>query len=94
MPFSVALTSLLFEPHVWTAHVGHALQSGWTLPALKPACDADRTLEVDGVWPYWLKRDAATPNTLRWSGVWLVSASSRIRRLGTLAPPAATNVPS
>ena len=91
-----------------SAHVGHALEQQWVLPTLKPAADANRALELDAVWPYWLPRRSATPNSLSWDGLWLLTApnmagkSSLMRSMlvasllansGLLAPVAAARVP-
>ena len=55
-------------------HTSHAVASGWGLPGLRAAADGDRTLNLEGVWPYWLAKADAVPNTVDWEGIWLLTA--------------------
>lgn len=108
MPTLVTAAHWVLLSTTLTAHVGHAIEQRWALPRLKPAADADRALELEGAWPYWLPQRAATPNTLSWEGVWLLTApnmagkSSLMRSMlvaallancGLLAPVRSASVP-
>jgi len=103
---SSAVYGLLFS--TLTAHVAHALQSGWALPSLRSPTDADRSLVLEGVWPFWLRKDAAVANSLQWEGIWLLTApnmagkSSLMRSMfsaallanaGLMAPVVSATVP-
>jgi len=108
MPTLVTAAHWVLLSTTLAAHVGYALEQRWALPLLRPASDADRRLELEGVWPYWLPQHAATPNTLAWDGLWLLTApnmagkSSLMRSMlvaallansGLLAPVRSATVP-
>ena len=108
MPTVVTAAHYALISTTLASHVRHALAAGWSLPELKPAADADRALALEGVWPYWLERAHATPNTLSWDGLWLLTgpnmagksslmrsmlAAALLANCGLMAPLAAGRVP-
>ncbi len=108
MPTLVTAAHWVLLASTLTAHVGHAMQQQWALPALRAETDPDRSLTLEGVWPYWLPAASATANDVRFDGLWLLTApnmagkSSLMRSMlvagllancGLLAPVRAASVP-
>jgi DNA mismatch repair ATPase MutS len=56
------------------AHVGHASSNGWSLATLREPGASERTLQLDGLWPYWLRKGLATTNSFGLDGTWLLTA--------------------
>ena len=74
LPTLLAASHWAIISRTLTLHVGVALEKRWALPALRAPTDDDRGVSLSGVWPYWLGRDEAVPNTLEWRGVWVLTA--------------------